>query len=205
MKFDWKNTAALLEKILNQGIEQEKIKKSKNPWAYVWNCLRLGACNVMLEKEGLITCNAKSYNYIDLAKKYFQQCASSKANDLWSEMIVKQAKKFLNNGGQFAMFELIYLTGHLEKILNYTTDEHREEVMQVLEKLANKANGAHIKVSSQTEDRSLKGWFSRLIDKDFNDPKMDNRVAYLALKAVILRNLRRNEEAMACITVRITT
>lgn len=53
MKFDWKATAHLLEKIIQKGIEQQEKKgKSKNPWAYTWNTLRLGATYVMLQDTG---------------------------------------------------------------------------------------------------------------------------------------------------------
>jgi len=118
MKLDWKATADCLEKIWEKGIEQEKKRKSKNPWAYTWNSVKLGACCMMTGET-------------EKAKKILQLAANSKTKDTWSQMLIVQANKFLATGGQFAMLELMLLTGHIEKLVYNTTDEKRQEFLEI--------------------------------------------------------------------------
>lgn len=94
-----------LEDSINQGLEREKSAKSKNqnPWAFTWNSLRLGAAYTMLGEK------AK-------AKSWFENVLQSKSKDRWSVALIHQAQKFLKNGGNFAMFELMMLTGLFEKV-----------------------------------------------------------------------------------------
>jgi len=185
MKLDWQATFQILEKTHLGSVEQEKTGKSKNPWNFAWNTLRMGACAVMMGKD-------------DVAKKYFTYSSNAKVKDRWSQSLIIQANRYLANGGQFAMFELMYLTGHYEKILSNTTDARREEILAILEGLAAKANGALTKPPlNNKEDKGFLGLFGKLKDGQ-NDPKVDNRVSYLTLKCITLRALKRKEEAMGC-------
>eukprot|EP01114_Cavostelium_apophysatum_P018186 TRINITY_DN5571_c0_g1_i2.p1 TRINITY_DN5571_c0_g1~~TRINITY_DN5571_c0_g1_i2.p1 ORF type:complete len:512 (-),score=166.74 TRINITY_DN5571_c0_g1_i2:78-1613(-) len=176
MRFDWKTLLGLLDDIQTKGLEQQSSKKkSNNPWTIVYNNLRLGACHMMLDDPGK-------------AKTFFQTTANAKTSDQWSEQLTFQAKRYLSNGGYFAMFELMVLTEAFEKVIRNANAARLEEILTILDVLANKAPGATttikkaMKVSSKGKE---------------NDPKIDNRVAYLTMKAGVLRCLSRTDEAKA--------
>jgi len=157
-------------------VEEEKKGKSKVPWSYTWNCIRLGACEMMLGNQ-------------EKAKVLFQATANSKSKDKWSQNIIRQANKFISTGGHFAMLEITVLTGHFEKSLKNTTDTRKKEILDIVEKVATKAPGALVKPTGPDHKAA----------KNLNDPKIDNRVAYLVIKSLVLRALEKKEDCMACL------
>jgi hypothetical protein len=50
------------------------------------------------------------------AKKLFEATIAAKSKDKWSQMLSQQATKYLKNGADFSMFELMLLTGLYEKV-----------------------------------------------------------------------------------------
>ena len=169
----------------NQGIFEKNDVFNllfRNPWAFTWNAIRLGACHVMLGNH-------------DKAKKLFTDCANSKTKDRWTQTFLIQAKKFLHTGGWFAMLELMLLTGHYEKIVHNCPLSKKEEMLGILDGIAKNAPGALTKPNAK-EEKGLKGWFSKLGKDNTNDPKIDNRIAYLVLQAIVYRSMDRKEEAI---------
>eukprot|EP00026_Physarum_polycephalum_P005662 Phypoly_transcript_05697.p1 GENE.Phypoly_transcript_05697~~Phypoly_transcript_05697.p1 ORF type:complete len:578 (+),score=105.71 Phypoly_transcript_05697:142-1875(+) len=181
MDLDWKKAGEVLEAI----IEQEKQYKSKYSWSATWNFLRLGAVYQMLGDT-------------PKSKQCFEWTGKEKANDRWPQDLKQQAGKFLKNGGNFAMFELMYLTGHLYKVIRNTTDEKRQELIAVIDKLAAAAPGSKTPLSDAPRPAS-KSRFNLFAKSDpYNNPEADNRAAYLLLKGATLWTMKQNKQCEEC-------
>lgn len=80
------------------------------------------------------------------------------------------------------------MTQHFEKSLKFATDEKRQRMLQLIESLAQKAEGALTPISSNPPRvSSFKDFLTAKFSKELNDPKIDNRVTYLTLKGMVLR------------------
>jgi len=112
-------------------------------------------------------------------------------------ILKQQAAKYITTGGHFSMFELMYLTGILEKSLRNVTDDRRQQVLSDLETIAQKAEGSLIPLSSTPKTEKK---FSSFFKKSTTNVGVDNRCSYLNLKAAILRSLNRRDECVACVT-----
>jgi len=111
-----------------------------------------------------------------------------------------QAVKFERYYAPFAVFELMYLTGHFLKIINHTTDEKRKEILDMIEAMGKKAPGADRSLAGIPK-ASPKGLFSSVFSRKetINDVNVDNRSFYLVLKGAVLLSLQKNEECKVCV------
>ena len=128
-----------LMQVLEQIIEQEKQHKSKYSWSATWNFLRLGAVYQMLNETGTSSLSlspppsppslSPPSSSLSLplsllifvfstakSKQCYEWTMKEKATDRWPQDLKQQAAKFVKTGGRFAMFELMFLTGHYYKV-----------------------------------------------------------------------------------------
>eukprot|EP01118_Nematostelium_gracile_P005260 TRINITY_DN1651_c0_g2_i1.p1 TRINITY_DN1651_c0_g2~~TRINITY_DN1651_c0_g2_i1.p1 ORF type:complete len:603 (-),score=192.81 TRINITY_DN1651_c0_g2_i1:63-1871(-) len=123
--------------------------------------------------------------------------------------VLKQAKRYVLNGGHFAAFELLYLRRDLAKMLPIMKD-----VLILLDKQAANTK-AMIAVTPPKKETpksklSLSGGLSNFgkmgLDKfnqltkkkDLSDSTFDDRASYLLIKGSILKAMGKPEEAIAC-------
>jgi hypothetical protein len=80
------------------------------------------------------------------------------------------------------------LSGYFERSL-FGNAEKRAKAMAIIEDCASKSSGALIPiVLSSPRKGSFRNFFEKKLSKFVqNDPKVDNRLAYLVLKGVVLR------------------
>lgn len=85
------------------------------------------------------------------------------------------------------------------KLVLQSPKAHIEELLNVVEEVSKKSPGAHVKPPIKND----KNFFNSLFKSKtaLNDPKIDNRIAYLTLKGTLLRGLQRNEESLTCLNV----
>jgi tetratricopeptide (TPR) repeat protein len=181
MDLDWKKASEVLEGI----IEQEKQYKSKYSWSGTWNFLRLGSVYAMLGDA------AKS-------KQCYEWSLKEKANDRWPQDLKQQATKFIKTGGNYSMFELMYLTGHFYKVIRNTTQDKRKELIAILDKIADVAPGSKTPLSDapRPAQKSRFNLFAK--SESHNNPEADNRGAYLLLKGAVLWTMNENKQCEDC-------
>jgi len=125
-------------------------------------------------------------------------------------IVVRQAKRYLANGGYFAAFELLYLRRDLAKMLPILKQvllqlDKQAANTKALEKVSAPAPIKEEKKSklSMSGFGRLSGQFQSSINKivkksGATDSAYDDRASYLLLRGSIVKALGQHEEAMAC-------
>jgi len=126
----------------------------------------------------------------------------AKKNSSVDPIVVKQAQRFLANGGWFAALELLYIRRDLAKMEN-----NMAEVLALLETQAANTNALKpITVDPKAANKPFaaisKGFASLNIGgKKKEEPvdySSDDRAAYLMLKGAMLKSLDKGDEAIQC-------
>jgi len=119
----------------------------------------------------------------------------------FDQIVIRQAKRYLANGGHFSAFETLYLRRDLAKMIPFM-----DRVLLALEKKGEKI-GVHVKKDLPANAPSTG---SRLADKigklkspfgkknNTVDYSFDYRACYLLLKGSMLKALKKNAEAIQC-------
>ncbi len=117
----------------------------------------------------------------------------------FDQMAQRQAKRYLQNGGWFSAFELLYLRRDLAKMVPIMP-----KVLDELERLAEKTKANEKKVITKAETSSTMAKLGKLSNKlsPFSkknvDYSFDDRAAYLLVKGSIVKALGKNEESVEC-------
>jgi len=108
MRFDWEKAISVLEKLVAEPeIESSNSSKSLAQWALPWHLLKLGALYAVLGRK-------------EDALRLFKRVSDWKSSEKWTSMLEKLAKKYLRTGGLLSVFETLMLSGHLDKLLNFS-------------------------------------------------------------------------------------
>jgi len=131
--------------------------------------------------------------------KVGQLAAGSKSS--FDAIVIKQAKRYLNNGGYFSAFELLYLRRDLAKMVPIMT-----EVVQALDDMAKNTKALEKKQLPQQQNKTKLsslgiGGLSKKISAFTKKPQQldysyDDRAAYLLLKGSMVKALNKNDEAI---------
>jgi tetratricopeptide (TPR) repeat protein len=146
------------------------------------SALQLGGCYMMIENQ------KKSL-------EIFQQIQvmSSKKSSL-DQMAQRQAKRYLENGGFFSAFELLYLRRDLAKMIPIMP-----KVLEELEKMAAKTKATEKKEIPKALQQSKLVKFGTKLSigkkKDINYA-FDDRAAYLLIKGSIIKALGKTEDSV---------
>jgi len=191
MKFDFAKATELFLPLVKEEKFQVRIVAS----------LQLGACHIMTgEREKGIEIFNKMLTY------------PGKKGNLDS-IILRQAKRYLANGGYFSAFELLYIRRDLAKMTPITP-----LLLKTLEELAGKTKALESReVPVEAKNKkfggktlsSLKAFSSPLLAKSglglfgskTNSPVdyyWDDRASYLLIKGSLLKALNKQDEAMDC-------
>jgi len=117
-------------------------------------------------------------------------------------IVVNQAKRYVNNGGNFMAFELLFIRRDLAKMEQFAT-----QLLASLEQCASQTKALNpYKPDSDNNPRKLGNAFRTSLiglGKIVGSPKgdvdytADDRAAYLMLKGAILKSLDKGDEAIA--------
>jgi len=125
----------------------------------------------------------------------------SKKNSSVDPIVLRQAARYVNNGGWFAGLELLYIRRDMAKM-----EKSASEVLQLLERQAANTN-AQKPIAATPEKKGFAGLakgFSSLglgNSKSKNEPadySADDRASYLLLKGALLRSSEKADEAIEC-------
>jgi len=117
----------------------------------------------------------------------------------FDQMAQRQAKRYLQNGGWFSAFELLYLRRDLAKMIPIVT-----KVLDELERMAEKTKANEKKVITKTENSSTMAKLGKLTKlspfgkKQNVDYSFDDRAAYLLVKGSIVKAIGKTEESVEC-------
>jgi len=162
--------------------------------------LQLAGCYVMTGETGKAT-------------QLFQKLANTSTKSSLDNIVIRQAKRYVNNGGFFAAFELLYLRRDLAKMIPIMKD-----VLEKLDKMASSTKGKMTTTPVQESKKSsalkipgmgkLGGQISFGFNKMANpfmkkgnqptDTTYDDRAAYLLLRGSIVKALGKHDEAVNC-------
>lgn len=186
MRQDWNAAIQTITALM----EHERVSKSKYNWSKTWNYLRLAACHAV-------------QGDFDKAKSCFSSAAKQRAHDAWTNHLKHQALKFSRMHPQFAVYEIMTLTNHYNKLIQNASDEKRRALIAELDGFAQKASGA-LQPLSGVKKRE-KGMFSMFSRKEYtNDPHVDNRACYLTLKSLVQLETKELSECKANVQEIIT-
>jgi tetratricopeptide (TPR) repeat protein len=126
--------------------------------------------------------------------------AGSKSS--FDAIVIKQAKRYLNNGGWFAAFELLYLRRDLAKMVPIMA-----EVVKALDEMAKNTKALEKKQLPQQPSKTKLqsalsiGGLGKKITAFTKKPQQleysfDDRAAYLLLKGSMVKALGKNDEAI---------
>lgn len=185
MKLEWQKAAELYLTLIDEPKFQVRI----------FCCMQLGACYLMLnQKEKAISVFNKALGFSG-KKSHFDP------------IVLRQIKRYLANGGQFAAFELLYLRRDLAKMIPIMPT-----VLKALEETAAKTKALEQFVPPKTTQapKASKGLsfggFKQLASSTLNSMKKkevtdfsaDDRASYLLLKGTMVKALGKQEEAILC-------
>jgi len=179
MKMEWKKAVELYEPLLELPKFQVRALCA----------LQLAACYIMLGEK-------------DKAKELMiklQSFAGSKSH--FDPIVVRQAKRYVANGGNFAAFELLYLRRDLAKM-----NPIMKQVLESLDKMASQTKALDKTASPGQPQKAAKfglgklnlGKMSPFKNAVPTDTAADDRAAYLLLRGSMLKALDRNDEAIVC-------
>jgi len=161
--------------------------------------LQLAGCFAMLGEK-------------DKAHQLFTKLSNFTTKGSLDGIVVRQAKRYVQNGGYFAAFELLYLRRDLAKMIPIM-----KEVLQSLDKAAANTRALEKVTAVPQESKKLKipgmGNLGNLgkLGSSFNklspfnkktkepvDPVYDDRASYLLLRGSMVKSLGKHDEAVAC-------
>jgi len=175
MKLMWETAAEHFEPL----VQQEKFQ------VRALCALQLSTCYFMMGQRD--KANALLQRIPSLAKK----------NSSVDPIVVRQAQRFLANGGWFSAFELLFIRRDLAKM-----DQIMPETLALLDAQAANTQGLKPIVVDANKNKGLAGLFSGIsIGNKKAEPgegASDDRAAYLMLKGSMLKSLERPDEAVNC-------
>lgn len=184
MKLEFRAAAALYEALIPEAKFQVRALSG----------LQLASCYIMLGEH------EKAKTLLDR----IPTLVSKKSQ--FDPIVVKQAKRYSQNGGHFAVFELLYLRRDLVKMAPYLKDANA-----LLDSIAVKT-GAMGQMKMEEPKKKSSGFsFAKLassvkeIATNVTSPKpgqvdysFDNRASYLLIKGQIYKVWERHDEAIEC-------
>jgi len=117
-------------------------------------------------------------------------------------IVIRQAKRYVANGGYFSAFELLYLRRDLAKMLPLM-----KQVLETLDKMASKTKAMEKIALPEKETKKPSkfglgklnlGKMSPFKNAGPTDTTADDRAAYLLLRGSMLKALDKNDEAIVC-------
>lgn len=183
MKLEWQKAAELYLPLIDEQKFQVRIIC----------CLQLGSCYMMLGQK-------------DKAMAVFNKMMTmSGKKSHFDPVVLRQTKRYIANGANFAAFELLYLRRDLAKMIPIMSS-----VLKSLDEIA-KATKANepvvpkIPVKQTTEKKGFSfAGLSKLANqitkkKDATDYVYDDRASYLLMKSSILKALGNQDDAIECL------
>lgn len=185
MKLDWKKASELYLPLIDEPKFQVRIIC----------CLQLGSCYIMMgQKDKAIQVFNKMLTYSG-KKSHFDP------------VVLRQTKRYLACGGNFAAFELLYLRRDLAKMIPIMPEvlkalDNTASTTKALERYTPKVPVKENEKKSGFGFGGLKSLASSTINqmkkKEVTDYAADDRASYLLLKGSILKALNNQEEAIEC-------
>jgi len=177
MKLEWKKASELYVPLLDLPKFQVRALCG----------LQLAACYIMMDERD---------KAMQLMGK-LQNLAGAKSH--FDPIVIRQAKRYVGNGGYFAAFELLYLRRDLAKMLPLM-----KQVLESLDKTASNTKAME-KAASPVEKPAKFGLGKLNFGKMSpwkaagpTDSSADDRASYLLLRGSILKALDKNDEAIVC-------
>jgi tetratricopeptide (TPR) repeat protein len=176
MKLDWKKAIEIWTPLCDEEKFQVKVICS----------LQVASCYIMLDED------AKAQQFLNKAINM----PGKKMN--FDQIVIRQAKRYLGNGGHFSAFETLYLRRDLAKMIPIM-----DQVLAALEKKAEKIGANQKKelpANAPTAGSKLADKIGNMFGrkKEVTDFSFDYRACYLLLKGSLLKAMKRNDEAIKC-------